>query len=41
MMNSTKCPHELQKKNSRDEQGTWKGRASDSLLMIHATAAPL
>ena len=23
-MNSTKCAHELQKENSRDEQGAWK-----------------
>ena len=25
-VNSTKCPHELQKENSRDEQRAWKGR---------------
>jgi len=29
MMNSTKCPHELQKKKSKDEQGAWKGRVLD------------
>ena len=28
-MNSTKCPHELQKENSRDEQGAWKDRVPD------------
>ena len=28
-MNSTKNAHELQKKNSRDEQGAWKDRVSD------------
>jgi len=41
-MNSTKGAHELQKENSRDEQGDWKDRASDWSLVIHnATAALL
>jgi len=38
-MNSTEDAHKLQKKNSRDEHGAWKNRASDGLLMVHATAA--
>ena len=40
-MNSTKGAHELQKENSRDEQGTWRDRASDGLPMIHTTDALL
>ena len=39
-MNSTKGAHELQKENSRDEQGAWRDRASDGLLMIHTFATP-
>ena len=31
----------LQKENSRGTQGAWKDGASDGLLEIHATAAPL
>jgi len=40
-MNSTKDAHELQKENSRDEQEAWRDRASDGLLIIHATTALL
>ena len=40
-MNGTKDAHESQRKNSRAEQGAWKDRASDGLLMIHATAVHL
>ena len=41
-MNSTKGAYELQKENSRDEQGAWNDRARDSQLLIHdATATPL
>ena len=35
-MNSIKGAHELQKENSRDEQGAWKDRALHGLSMIHA-----
>ena len=31
--------HELQKENSRDEQGVWKDRALDGQLLIHDTTA--
>jgi len=40
-MNSTKYAHELQKKNSGDEQGTWKDRVSDGLPKIYALVAHL
>jgi len=40
-MHNTKGAHESEKKNSRAEQGAWKDRASDSLLMIHAFAVHL
>ena len=40
-MYSTKGVHELQKENSRDEQGAWKDWASDSLPMIYATVVHL
>jgi len=36
-----KSAHELQKKNSRDEQGALKDRALDGLSMIHASAVYL
>ena len=37
-----KMRHELQIKNSRDEQGAWKDRALDGQLLIHdATTAQL
>ena len=39
-MKCTEGAQELQKKNSRDEQGAWKDRALDGQLLIHdATAA--
>jgi len=41
IMNSTKDAKELQKKNSRDEQGAWKERASYGLPMIHTFATHL
>jgi len=31
----------LQKEKSRDAQGAWKDRASDDLLVIHSSSAPL
>ena len=37
ILNSTKYAHELQKKNSRDEQGAWEDRALDGLPMIQAS----
>ena len=40
-MNSTNGTHELQKENLRDQQGAGKDEASDGLLMIHASTAPL
>jgi len=40
-MNSIKDAHELQKRNLRDEQGTWGDKVSDSMPMTHATAALL
>jgi len=40
-MNIIKGAHELQMENSRAEQGARKNRASDSLPMIHASAAYL
>jgi len=40
-MNCTKGAHESQRENSRAEQGAWKDRASDGLLMIHAYVAYL
>jgi len=36
-MNSTKDAHELQEKNSGDEQGAWKDGAPDGLPKIHAS----
>jgi len=40
IMNNTEGAYELQKKNSRDEQGGWKDRAPNGQLLIHdATAA--
>ena len=38
-MNNTKCAHELQEENLKDEQGAWKDRVLDGLPMIHASAA--
>jgi len=41
-MNSTKSAHELEKNNSRDEQGAWKDRAPDWSANDHdVTAAQL
>ena len=40
-MNSKKDAHEIQKENSRAEQGAWKERTLDGLSMIHASAAHL
>jgi len=40
-MNSTKDAHELQKENSRVEQGAWKEMTLDDLSMIYAFAAHL
>jgi len=40
-MNITNDAHELQQENLRDAQGAWKDRASDGLLEIHASDAPL
>ena len=40
-MNCTKGAHESQKKKSRVEQRTWKEKALEGLLMIHAFAAHL
>ena len=37
-MNCTKGTHESQKENLTAEKGVWKDRASDGLLMIHASA---
>jgi len=34
-MNNTKGAHELQKGNSRAEQGAWKKRISDGLPLIY------
>ena len=42
MINSTRCPHELQKKNSRDEQGAERIGSHTGLPLIHyASGAPL
>jgi len=38
-MNNTKYAHELQKKNSRHEQGVWKDKAFNGQLLIHDTTA--
>ena len=38
-MNSTKNAHELQKKNSRDEQEGMEGKGSDSKLLIQDATA--
>jgi len=40
-MNSTKGANELQKENSRDEQGAWKETTLDGLPMICASTAYL
>jgi len=36
-----KDAHKSQKKNSKAEQGAWKDKASDGLLMIHTVATHL
>jgi len=40
-MKSIKDAHKSEEKNSRAEQGAWKDRASDGLLMIQASAVRL
>ena len=39
IMNGTKGAHELQKENSRDEQGIWKDKVSDWSTADHNTTA--
>jgi len=40
-MNNTKDAQSYNRKNSKAEQGAWKERTLDGLLMIHAFTVPL